>query len=83
MKEGRLAGRVGQPDVHRAALSGYSGPYSLGVGNEPGHPEAVLVLMVPSGVQNAFPSEVDIDGEKVPLVVRQDFKIPTPLVRNR
>jgi len=79
MEEKLLANRIGQPDIHRAALSGYSGAYSLGVGNEPGHPGPVLRLSVPFGAQAPFPDWVDVDGEKVRLVVRRDFKVPTPL----
>ena len=76
----RLARFVELPETHRQVLGGYSGAYSLGVGQDPagGH-QAVLILQVEQPCETVFPGTVDIAGEWVPLVVRTRFTPPRPL----
>jgi hypothetical protein len=75
----RLVAEVESPSLHRALLGGFEGPYSLGVGRDESSSKAVLLLMVPPDVPDSFPTQVDIAGESVPVVVQRDFKVPVPL----
>ncbi len=80
MDETRLVEQVSSPALHRALLGQFSGPYSLGVGHDAAR-QAVLVLCVPSTAQQAFPSQVTVAGESVPVRVQRDFQPPVPLPR--
>jgi hypothetical protein len=82
MKADMLTNRIDRAEIHRAALSGYSGPYSLGVGMRPGTTDAVLLLMVPADSTTIFPSEIEVDGERVPLLVDRSFKVPSLLPKS-
>jgi hypothetical protein len=68
-----------RPEVHRKILAGYSGPYSLGIGKDPGSPAPALILQVEGTDQGHFPAKVRVDGEEVPLIVKRSFKAPVPL----
>lgn len=70
---------VNRPDTHRAVLSDYAGPYSLGIGQDQDSKEPVLVLQVPDASVQNFPSKISIRGESVPVVVQSGFRIPVPL----
>ena len=66
------------PDVHRRLLAGYAGPYSVGVGQAPGRTGVpVLVLHVQAKPSSAFPDHLDLEGEVVPVLVKQNFVAPT------
>jgi hypothetical protein len=73
-----LKGMVNRPDVHRTLVSGYTGPYSLGVGQDDTK-QPILVLQVPDASVQHFPSEIKLLGEIVPVVVRSGFRPPMPL----
>ncbi len=79
MEANALQTYLGQPDVHRTILGGYSGPYSLGIGRDPRHSQPVLILQVISASQQRFPTEVLLGGEVIPIIVRTDFVPPRPL----
>ena len=78
--------RASQPDLgrlierastHRKVLGGYSGPYSLGVGNDDvGEP--VLRLSVPNA-SGEFPAFVTLVGKRVRVEVLTNWKPPRPL----
>ena len=63
-----------RPEVVNGILAGYSGPYSLGIGKGP-----AIVLQVPDADQIAFPDQILIGGEAVPVIVRRGFRMPVPL----
>jgi hypothetical protein len=63
-----------RPEVLRKILAGYSGPYTLGIGKGP-----VVILQVDGATERRFPSTIDLDGEKVSLVVKRNFRVPVPL----
>ena len=76
----RLASLVSLPNVHREVLRGYSGPYALGVtrlNNDDS--AAALRLRVEDGHLEEFPSEIELDGERVPVVVDTNWTTPKPL----
>lgn len=77
MDEQTLKRYLGDPDVHRQALAGHTGRYSLGVGRVAEHPGAVLVLTLDSS-RSGQPAFITIDGEPVPLVVKTDLGRPQP-----
>jgi hypothetical protein len=74
-----LQGLVNRPDIHRAVLSNYDGPYSLGIGQDKDSQDPVLVLQVPDASIQHFPTEISVRGESVPVVVKSGFQIPVPL----
>ncbi len=81
MDANRLAELIQDRDVHRRVLGLYRGPYSLGVtqlsdgrGND-----AALSLSVEAKDSDEFPSEIEIDGERVPVVVNSRWTVPVPL----
>jgi len=80
MDIGRLASLVSRPDVHRDVLRGYSGPYALGVTrlNNDDH-AAALRLRVEDGHPEEFPSEIELEGERVPILVDTNWTTPKPL----
>jgi len=73
-----LQGLMNSPDVHRAVLCDYAGPYSLGIGQDKDN-EPVLILQVPDASLQNFPSEISVRGETVPVVVKSGFQLPVPL----
>lgn len=80
MHVGRLASLVSRPDVHREVLRGYSGPYALGVtrlNND--DREGALRLRVEEAQPEEFPSEIELDGERVPVLVDTNWTAPKPL----
>jgi hypothetical protein len=74
-----LQGMVNRPDVHRTLVSGYTGPYSLGVGQDVTTKQHILVLQVADSSVQHFPSEIKLGGEIVPVVVKSGFRPPVPL----
>jgi hypothetical protein len=74
-----LQGMVNRPDVHRTLVSDYTGPYSLGVGQDRTTKQPILVLQVPDASVQHFPSQIKLRGEIVPVVVRSGFRPPVPL----
>ncbi len=67
-------------ETHAKVLGGYRGKYSLGVGQDPSRGRGpVLVLSVQLHDDAAFPSEVQVNGETVPVVVRTGYQSPRAL----
>jgi len=77
----RLAKLVEEPDVHRRVLGKYRGPYALGVtqASGGGSNDAALSLSVEGQDSDKFPSEIELDGERVPVVVNSRWTAPKPL----
>jgi hypothetical protein len=80
MDVSRLAALVSKPDVHREVLRGYSGPYALGVtrlNND--DRRAALRLRVQDGTPDEFPDEIELEGERVPVLVDVNWSAPRRL----
>jgi len=76
----RLANLVSKPDVHREVLRGYSGPYALGVtrlNND--DRRGALPLRVQDGHPDEFPNEIELEGERVPVLVDVNWSVPKRL----
>ncbi len=71
-----LSKHMTSPALHQNVLGNFNGPYSLGIGKDPVSALAILVLMVPDGVTQAFPDDVIVDAERVKVVVRGGFVLP-------
>ena len=78
MKVERLAKLVERPELHRRVLGDYKGAYALGVTQLPHEDHAALSLSVESGQAKDFPHEVELDGERVPVVVQTKWIAPRP-----
>ena len=78
MKVERLAKLVERPDLHRRVLGDYKGAYALGVTQLPHANHAALSLSVESGKVGDFPQEVELDRERVPIVVQTEWTAPRP-----
>lgn len=79
MDENDLRRIITRPEVHRAVLAGYDGPYSLGIGQDSARKRPVLVLMVEDASEGQFPSTVQIEGEAILVRVESGYKTPLPL----
>ena len=81
MDANRLAELIEEPDVHRKVLGQYRGPYALGVTQVSGggSKDAALTLSVEGQDSDKFPSEIELDGERVPVVVNSGWTVPKPL----
>jgi len=74
-----LARLVSRADIHKRVLGRYAGPYSLGVTVlKDNNQDAALRLRVESSDLSEFPSEVEVEGEKIPVVVDGDWSAPVP-----
>ena len=79
-----LAHFIELPETHRRILSGYQGAYSLGIGQAVQHGgRHLLILQVENQPGHAFPTEIRLDGEIVPLVVRGNFSTPRAQATSR
>lgn len=76
----KLSRLLESPETHRQILRGYSGPYSLGIGQDLQRSQGpVVVLQVASLPAEAIPAEIQLNGETVAVVVRTGFVQPRPL----
>lgn len=75
----KLVSEVDSPNLHQALLGNFDGPYSLGVRRDKDSEKAVLLLMVPADIVQAFPAHVTVAGEQVSVEVQRTFKQPAPL----
>jgi hypothetical protein len=78
MNVDRLAEFVAKPEVHRRVLGKYQGAYALGVTELPNQKKAALSLSVEGEDKDAFPHEIELDGEKVPVIVQSKWSAPRP-----
>ena len=78
----KLSQFIELPETHRTVLSGYSGAYSLGIGQDQRYGrKPVLILQVESKPAVPFPPEIRLGGESVPVVVKTDFVAPRAFAR--
>lgn len=75
----KLVAEVDSPKLHQSVLGDFEGPYSLGVGRDKTSLTPVLLLLVPPDALQAFPEQVKVGGETVPVVVQRTFKQAVPL----
>ena len=73
----KLVHLIEEPDLRHQALSGYKGPFSLGVGG--GVTAPCVILEVDKKATAPFPRMLKIQGETVPLIVRYGFVAPYAL----
>lgn len=78
MKVERLSKLVERPELHRRVLGDYKGAYALGV-TQRKQGDAALSLSVESRDADAFPREVEVEGERVPVIVQTEWAPPRPL----
>lgn len=82
MKQNRLAKLIERPEVQRKILGDYEGGYSLGLTLDPRNRNEFAIRVRIEGEDPAeIPSEIDLDGETIPVLVATNFKIPEPLTR--
>jgi hypothetical protein len=67
----RLGEYVEESATHQMLLGDYVGAYSLGIG------EGGLYLQIEGYPDMTFPTEVEVDGEKVKLFVSYGFSAPS------
>ena len=70
----QLMAVVNQPETHQLIVGGYTGGYALGVTD---NPPAFLLRVEPANVDH-FPRVVTIGGQRIPVVVTGNFRIPRP-----
>ncbi len=79
MNVNQLMNWVDEAETHQKIVGEYAGCYALGVTD---NPTAFLLRVEPADVSN-FPSEVNIHGVEVPVIVQGNFDPPKPLGRRR
>lgn len=79
MKVERLSKLVEKPEIHRRVLGKYRGGYALGVTQTADRSKAALSLSVESADASAFPQEIEIEGENVPVIIQSKWSVPRPL----
>lgn len=79
MTVSQLTKLISQPEIHREVLGLYHGAYSLGVTrlNEDDN-RGALRLRVANARASDFPSQINIQGEEIPLLVDVNWAIPKP-----
>ena len=76
----KLSRLLESPETHRRLLSGYDGPYSLGVGrSEESAEKPVVVLHLTRAPAKPIPAQIAFDGEWVRVLVQTDFVQPRAL----
>lgn len=80
MDQRHLAALIERPEVQRQLLNGYRGPFSLGITLNPwNRRELAISVQIAGSDPSHLPSEVELEGETIPVVVEGDFKTPYPL----
>lgn len=79
-----LMAEIEQPDVQRALLADYQGPYSIGIGPDPREPvksvlHPVVIVRVSHKDSIHPPRSIKVEGEDVPVVVQGGYDAPRPL----
>ena len=65
-------------ETHRLIVGNHPGPYALGVTHAPDPSQGfafVLKIADPTGV----PDSVEIEGQRIPVIVQGGFRRPVPL----
>jgi hypothetical protein len=79
MDVGQLVKLVAKPEIHREVLGHYQGAYSLGVTRlDDNDKSGALRLRVENGKPSDFPSQINIHGEEVPVLVDVNWAAPQP-----
>lgn len=77
-----LARLIETPEFHRRVMGDYTGAYSLGITSDPARPSApALRVRVQGDEAPLIPTELDLDGETIPVLVSTRFHAPAPLAR--
>jgi hypothetical protein len=80
MDQRHLAALIERPEVQRQLLKGYRGPFSLGITLNPwNRRELAISVQIADSDPSRLPSEVELEGEMISVVVEGDFKTPRPL----
>jgi len=74
----KLAANLDRPEIHRQLLGDYAGAYALGITKSDDGQSALLLRVEGNGPEN-IPAEVLLHDEKVPVIVKKDFKRPEKL----
>lgn len=77
----RLAHLIQRPEVHRRILAGYAGSsYSIGVTPSPSDSARPAIrVRIEGSERGGIPSEIELDGEIIPVIVNTRFVPPVPL----
>lgn len=82
MQIDRLAALIERPEVMRKILKDYAGGYSLGITSDPRDRDQFAIrVRIEGDDPGDIPSEVELDGETIPVLVNTRFKVPEPLAR--
>ncbi len=80
MQQARLLDLLKKPEVQRNILGDYRGGYSLGLTLNPENRNQLAIrLRIEADDRWDFPDEIEVDGERIPLIVNPNFQMPTPL----
>jgi hypothetical protein len=77
MDQKRLAQLIELPDVQRKILGGYRGAYSLGLTLHPrDRRRLVISVRIAGSDDHRIPRQVELDGARIPVLVRANFTPP-------
>jgi hypothetical protein len=78
----RLSSLIETPEFHRQVMGDYTGAYSLGITSDPARPSTLAVRVRVQGDEApGIASELDVDGETIPVIVSTRFQAPAPLAK--
>jgi hypothetical protein len=75
MHPDELAAILKRPEVHRRIVGSRAGPYAMGITVLPSG-EAAIHVRVAESDPSGIPSEIEVDGQRVPVVAEGGFAPP-------
>jgi hypothetical protein len=83
MNQEQLTDLIERPEVQQMILQDYQGGYSLGITLNPQNRSemAIRVRVEGENVSN-IPSHITLEGETIPIIVNNNFRVPVPLNRS-
>lgn len=81
MNRAHLAALLERPEIQQRILNDYEGGYSLGItGTDQNRSEMAIRVHIEGERTPNIPSFINLEGERIQIIVNTNFKIPESLV---
>ncbi len=71
---------INRPETHKKILGDYHGAYTLGISRMPEDPRGPqFILRIQGESSEGFPTEIEVNNEKIEIEVNCNFISPRPL----
>lgn len=74
-----LVRNMSNPELHKEILNGFSGTYTLGIGQDPSTGKPNFILMIPDGTTINFVKSIILEGVEFEIITEYSLKNITPL----